>query len=129
MRGYVEVMARKKAHELVLLVYNILNLNGLKGKDIENLKVSVSNLAAELFEAHGRLFGDEKIKHVSKSRGYLYEVKYYLDLFGELGKINRFSRKQLSIKIDLLDKLLVSMIRSKGQQRMHSQGLLFYSNK
>lgn len=124
MSGYIEVMARKKAHELVLLVYNILKLKELKGKDIENLKASVSNLAAELFEAHGRLFADEKIKHISKSRGYLYEVKYYLNLLNDLGKMNRYNIRQLNLKIELLDKLLLGMIRSK-RQRIYSQGVLF----
>lgn len=113
MRGYIEIIARKKAHELILLVYSIISSNNLKGKGVENLKGSVNNLAVELFKAREKLFDDEKIKHINKSRGYLYEAKYYLDLFWKLNKINRSSRKQLSEKVDLLDKLLVSMIKNK----------------
>lgn len=113
MGNYVEIQSRRKAHEIVLLVHRLVCQSKLKGKDIEKLKNSSSNVAAELYEAHGRIFEDEKIKHISKSRGYLYEAKYYINLLNDIGRINRYVKKDMVLKIDLLDKLLISMIRNK----------------
>ena len=73
MGNYVEIQSRRKAHEIVLLVHRLICQSKLKGKDIENLKNSSSNVAAELYEAHGRIFEDEKIKHISKSKYYNYK--------------------------------------------------------
>lgn len=112
MKGYIEIQARRKAHELVVLAYRTLKTMK-NNKNSESLKNSLSSLAAELYEAHGRLFDDEKIKHISKSRGYLYESKYYLNLLTEIGKLNKYTKNQLILKIDLLDKLLISMIKDR----------------
>lgn len=113
MGNYVEIQSRRKAHEIVLLVHRLVCQSKLKGKDIEKLKNSSSNAAAELFEAHGRIFEDEKIRHISRSRGYLYEAKYYINLLNEIGRINKYVKRNILLKIDLLDKLLISMIRNK----------------
>ena len=125
MGNYIEIQSRRIAHDLVLLIHKMFYLKGQKSRTVENLKNSASNVAAELFDAHGRLFDDEKLKHISKSRGYLYEVKYYLNLLNDLGKVNRYSKRKLDLKIELLDRLLVSMIRSKRQYKIHSQRALF----
>jgi len=113
MQNYIEIQSRKKSHELALMVYRNLNLNS-RNKIFSKIKTSADSIPAELFEAHGRLFDDEKLKHVSSARGYLFEVKYYVNLLSDLGKINRYIKRQMVLKIDLLDKLLLSMIRNSN---------------
>lgn len=113
MKDYVEIQSRRKAHELVLMIYMSLGLANPRNKAYMKLKDSVDSIPAELYEAHGRLFEDEKLKHISRARGHLYEVKYYIDFLTELGKMNRYVKRQTILKVELLDKLLLSMIRSK----------------
>lgn len=115
MGNYVEIQARKKAHELVLMTFRGFKFRSADIKQFERLKNSISNIPAELYEAHGRLFNDEKLKHISKARGHLYEARYYLNLFDDLGKINKMFKQEIFIKIELLDKLLLSMIRNSRE--------------
>lgn len=111
MREYVEIQARKKAHELVLLIFKDAAISKIRSKVATKLKDAASTIAAELFEAHGRYTLEEKVKYLSKARGYLYEVRYYIELLNDLEKITPKSKRSYFTKIDLLDKLLLSMIK------------------
>jgi len=121
MRDYIEIQARKKAHELVLLVFKDKGLNSMKSRIANKLKDAVSNVPAELFEAHVRFTDIEKIKYVLRARENLQEIRYYVGLLKDLKEISAICRNKYFLKIDLLDKLLIIMIKN-GQKKETSRG-------
>lgn len=129
MYEYIEIQLRKKAHELVLLIYKDKVLGDLNDKVVEKLKDAISSVPAEIFEAHGRYSDAEKIRFLSKARGYLYESRYYLELLRDLKKISKASASRFISKVDLLDKLILSMIKDSRRERSSERTRVNYFYK
>lgn len=121
MKEYLEQQLKKKAHELVMIIYRVASrVRGQKGP-IFSLRQNVSRIPITVFEAQDRQFDEDKIKYLSAARNYLFEVRYYTDLLYSTKSITYYSYRLITAKVNLLDKLIASRINSIDRQRAKQQ--------
>lgn len=126
MIDYVEIQARKKAHDLVLMIFKDKTLNIGKGKVVSKLKDAASNVPAELFEAHARFSDKEKLKYIVKARGFLQETRYYFELLKDLNRISLKPKNKYLSKIDLLDRLFIIMIKNCKEEKLRNTNINYF---
>lgn len=121
MKEYLEQQLKKKAHELVMIVFRVAaRAKGNKGPVIL-LRKAAGKIPTAIFEGQSRVFDEDKLRYFSEARNALFEAKYYLDLLYNKDSISYYSYKQVLTKTDLLDKLLVSRIRAVDKKKAKDQ--------
>lgn len=121
MKEYLEQQLKKKAHELVMTIFRVAQrAKGNKGPVI-SLRKLAAKVPMAIFEGQARDFDEDKLKYFTEARSALFETRYYLDLLYNDQSITYYSYKQASSRIDLLDKLLVSRIRSVDKKKARAQ--------
>jgi len=117
MREYLELQLKKKAHELVMATFKLVGrVKGQKDTSI-SLRKSAGKIPAAIFDAQSKDFTEDKLKHFIEARNALFEARYYLDLLHSQGSISYYGYKNVSNKIDLLDKILTSRIRAIDKRK------------
>ncbi|MCX7747155.1 MAG: four helix bundle protein [Clostridia bacterium] len=102
----------KKAHELVLEIYNITKdfPIGEKYRLTDQLCRAVSSIAMNICEGTGRKSKKDFVHFLYISRGSLQETKYQLLLAKDLGIINKIIHDSLDMKCSEVGKLLNALI-------------------
>lgn len=121
MKEYLEQQLKKKAHELVMIVFRVSN-RARKSKDAAvSLRQIVSKIPVAIFEGQSRDFDEDKLRYFSAARNSVFEARYYLDLLYSGGAITYYSYKQVASRLSLLDKMIVARIRAldKKSAREH----------
>lgn len=126
MNDYIEIQVRKKAHELVLMIFRNRAFPKLENKFVIKMKDAASSIPAELFEAHACYNGNEKIKYFLRARGFLFEVKYYAELLYSMKLITNYNRKNIVFRVNLLDKLLLSMLKGLKIKGTETRNINYY---
>lgn len=121
MREYLEQQLKKKAHEIVMVIFSVVSrVKGNKGPAISLRKV-VSKIPTSIFEGQARDFQEDKLKYFIEARSAIFEARYYLDILYRDGSVSYYSYQKCMRKIDLLDKMLVSRIRSIDKREAKDQ--------
>ncbi len=121
MKEYLEQQLKKKAHELVMVVFAVVSrIKGNKGPAISLRKV-VSKIPTSIFEGQAREFQEDKLKYFIEARGAIFEARYYLDILYSDENISYYSYQKCTTKVDLLDKMLISRIRSIDKREAKDQ--------
>lgn len=121
MKEYLEQQLKKKAHELVMVVFRAATrAKGNKGAAL-SLRQTVGKIPVAIFEGQDREFDEDKIRYFSGARSAIFEARYYLDLLYKGNGITYYSYHQCASRLDLLDKLLVSRIRSVDKRKARVQ--------
>lgn len=121
MREYLEQQLKKKAHELVMIVFKtVQRAKGQKGPALSLRKV-VSKIPAAIFEGQSREFEEDKARYFTSARNAVFEAKYYLDVLYNNQAISYYAYQKCKSKTDLLDKLLVSRIRSIDKRKAKTE--------
>jgi four helix bundle protein len=121
MKEYLEQQLKKKAHELVMIIFKVVNrAHGNKGA-VLSLRQTVSKIPVAIFEGQARQFDEDKVRYFTNARNAVFETRYYLDLLYNGKGISYYSYRQCCSKVDLLDKLLVSRIHSIDKRKARSQ--------
>lgn len=117
MREYLEQQLKKKAHELVMITFRVVaRAKGSRGLAV-SLRKSVGKIPTAIFDAQSRDFTEDKLKYFIEARNAIFEAKYYLDLLYRESSISYYGYRNVSTKIDLLDKMLVSRIRAIDKRK------------
>jgi four helix bundle protein len=117
MKEYLEQQLKKKAHELVMVVFrSVSKVKGHKGP-VFSLRKTVSKIPVAIFEGQSRDFEEDKMKYFTQARNAVFEARYYLDLLYSEKAMSYYAYQKAGSKLDLLDKMLVSMIRSFDKRR------------
>lgn len=121
MKEYLEQQLKKKAHELVIVVFKtVQRARGQKGPALSLRKI-VSKIPAAIFEGQARDFEEDKARYFTNARNAVFEAKYYLDILYNNQAISYYAYRQCGSKLDLLDKLLASRIRSIDKRKAKTQ--------
>lgn len=121
MKEYLEQQLKKKAHELVMATFKVVSrAKGNKGT-VLSLRQVVAKIPVAIFEGQSRQFDEDKIRYFNGSRSTLFEARYYLDLLYNRGGISYYSYRMVASKIELLDKMIVSRIRSIDKRKAKEQ--------
>lgn len=121
MKEYLELQLKKKAHELVMLAFKVVSrAKGNKGAAL-SLRQTVSKIPVAVFEGQSRDFDEDKIKYFSMARSAAFEARYYLDLLYKGKGISYYSYRELSSRLNLFDKVLVSRIQSIDKRKAKDQ--------
>jgi four helix bundle protein len=121
LKEYLEQQLKKKAHELVMLIFKVgSRAHGNKGA-VLSLRQTVAQIPVAIFEGQARQFDEDKMRYFTNARNAVFEARYYLDLLYNGKGISYYSYRQCNSKIDLLDKLLVSRIRSLDKRKARNQ--------
>jgi four helix bundle protein len=121
MKEYLEQQLKKKAHELVMITFRVVaRLKGQKGPAI-SLRKSVSKIPTAIFEGQSRDFSEDKFRYFVEARNALFEAKYYLDLLYSEQVVTYYSYKNIATKLDLLDKMLISRIRTLDKHKVRDE--------
>lgn len=121
MKEYLEQQLKKKSHELVMVVFSVVSrIKGNTGPAISLRKV-VSKIPTSIFEGQAREFQEDKLKYFIEARNAIFEARYYLDILYRDGSVSYYSYQKCSSKVDLLDKMLVSRIRSIDKREAKDQ--------
>jgi four helix bundle protein len=121
MKEYLEQQLKKKAHELVMITFRVVaRLKGQKGPAI-SLRKSVSKIPTAIFEGQARDFSEDKFRYFVEARNALFEAKYYLDLLYSEQVVTYYSYKNIATKLDLLDKMLISRIRTLDKHKVRDE--------
>lgn len=121
MKEYLEQQLKKKAHELIMTIFKVAaRARGNKG-EVLSLRQNVAKIPVAIFEGQSRQFDEDKIRYFTNARNSIFEARYYLDLLYNGKGITYYSYRQCSSKLELLDKLLVSRIRSIDKRKAKEQ--------
>lgn len=121
MKEYLEQQLKKKAHELVMTVFKtVQRVRGQKGPALSLRKIA-SKIPAAIFEGQSREFEEDKARYFTNARNSVFEAKYYLDILYNGEAISYYAYRQCRSKLDLLDKLLASRIRSIDKRKAKTQ--------
>ncbi len=112
MREYIEQQLKKKAHELVMIVFRVSGRAKKNKSAAISLRQIVSKIPVAVFEGQARDFDEDKMRYFSDVRNSIFEARYYLDLLYSGNSISYYSYKQTENRLSLLDKMVVSRIRS-----------------
>lgn len=112
MREYIEQQLKKKAHELVMTVFRVSSRAKKNKSAAISLRQIVSKIPVAVFEGQARDYDEDKMKYFSDVRNSIFEARYYLDLLYSSNAITYYSYKQTENRLSLLDKMVVSRIRS-----------------
>jgi len=121
MREYIEQQLKKKAHELVMAVFRVASKIKIQKSAAFSLRKAVSKIPAAIFEGQSREFEEDKVRYFNNARSAMFEARYYLDLLYSDRTISYYAYRQCVSKIDLLDKMLVSRIRSIDKRKAKEQ--------
>ena len=121
MKEYLEQQLKKKAHELVLTVFRVASrAKGQKGSAFA-FRRAASKIPAAIFEGQSREFEEDKVRYFTEAHNAVFEAKYYLDLLYNSKGISYYAYRQCANKLDLLDKMLISRIRSIDKRKAKAQ--------
>lgn len=112
MKEYLEQQLKKKAHELVMTVFRVAGRAKKNKNAAVSLRQTISKIPAAIFEGQARDFDEDKLRYFSATRNSIFEARYYLDLLYSDRAISYYSYNQVASKLNLLDKMVVSRIRS-----------------
>lgn len=121
MKEYLEQQLKKKAHELVMAIFRVAaRAHGRKG-EVLSLRQNIAKIPVAIFEGQSRQFDEDKIRYFVGARNSIFEARYYLDLLYSGKAISYYSYQKCASRMDLLDKLLVSRIRSIDKRKAKEQ--------
>lgn len=112
--GYKNLNVYQKAHELVLLTYEVTRKfpkEEIFGLISQMRRCSVS-VVANLVEGYSRRTQNDKLQFYYISRGSLTELEYYIELAYQLHYIDDTDYKSISYLRNDVGKLLNGFIRS-----------------
>lgn len=121
MHEYIEQQLKKKAHELVIAIFRVASKIKIQKSAAFSLRKAVGKIPTAIFEGQSRDFEEDKIRYFNTARSAIYEARYYLDMLYADKTISYYAYHQCVSKIDLLDKLLVSRIRSIDKRKAKEQ--------
>ena len=112
-RSWEDLLVWKKAHELVLSVYeNISNFpKDEKYGLISQIKRCSISIPANIVEGHSKNSNKEFLRFLYISRGSLEELKYLLFLSKELSYLSEFEFEELSKRLEKLGLQLNNFIK------------------
>lgn len=113
-KSYRELQVWQKAHELVLMVFNItekfpkVDQYGI----VSQVRRSSSSVAASIAEGFGRETTKELLRSLQIARGELEETRYFMLLSCDLGRISKEENARIDAACDSTGRLINALGRS-----------------
>jgi four helix bundle protein len=113
-KSYRELQVWQKAHELVLMIFNVTEKYPRTDQFgiVSQVRRSASSVAANIAEGFGRGTTKEFLRSLQIARGELEETRYFMLLSFDLGKISKDENARIDAMCDSTGKLINALGRS-----------------
>jgi four helix bundle protein len=113
-KSYRELQVWQKAHELVLMVFNVTEMFPRTDQFgiVSQVRRSACSVTANTAEGFGRGTTKEILRSLQIARGELEETRYFMLLSFDLGKISRDENTRIDAMCDSTGKLINALGRS-----------------